>query len=51
MAQEGHKEINPDTAGSGIGKGSWESKGEAMAGALGELGLRRPEHEKGRRTS
>lgn len=44
MAQEGHKEIDPDTAGSDLGKGSWEGKGKAMVGAPGELGLRRPEH-------
>lgn len=44
MDQEGHKEINPDTAGSGMGEGSWERKEEAMAGGPGELGLGRPEH-------
>lgn len=41
MAQEGHKEIDPDTAGSDLGEGSWEGKGKAMVGAPGELGLRR----------
>lgn len=44
MAQERHKEIDPDTAGSDLGEASWEDKGKAMVGAPGEMGLRRSEH-------